>query len=234
MKPNIDRRITALRLAVYLGGAIPFAWLLWDSYTGRLGVDPIQLATRRTGLTALIFLILSLAMTPLEIITGYTQWIRLRRPLGLYSFFYAAVHLAIFVAIDYNFAWNLIWLDSVDKRYIWVGLAAFLILAAMAFTSFDFWKKTLRKNWKRLHRLVYLAVILVTLHFAWAVKGDLKTLSGEVIQPVLYGLVILVLLVVRIKAVRKAIVRQRELRKQPRKEEPRKVDPQDLPGLGRG
>lgn len=106
------------------------------------------------------------------------------------------------VGVDYHFNLRLLLADFVSKKYIWMGVAVFLILAALAITSTNGWKRRLGKNWKRLHRLVYAAGILVILHYAWAKKGNLFSLQGDIMQPLIFGLIILVLLLLRLPAIR--------------------------------
>lgn len=209
-------RLTPLQAALHAAALLPFVWLLVDAANGNLTVNPIQEASRRTGLYALVLLLLSLAVTPLNAVLGYAPLVKMRRPLGLYAFFYAAVHLSIFLAIDYAFEWRFILPEIAEKRYILVGLSAFIILLALALTSYQWAMKKMGKNWKRLHRLVYLAAPLVILHFAWAVKGDLALLSGEVIRPVLFGLVALALLATRLAPIRRRLAQFRQQRKRAR------------------
>jgi methionine sulfoxide reductase heme-binding subunit len=180
-------------------------WLIWDAIANNLTVNPIQALTLRTGRYALTFLLLSLACTPASSILGLKQAIKVRRPLGLFAFFYAALHVSIFVLLDYGLNLRLILEAMFEKRYLLVGAGAFTILLFLAVTSFNWWKKRLKKNWKRLHRLVYLAGILVIVHFIWASKGDLQTFSGEIIRPILYGIVLIGLLVVRWRPVKQNI-----------------------------
>jgi len=168
-------------------------------FTGNLTVNPIQAASQRTGDIALVFLLLSLACTPAASILGIKEAIRYRRTLGLYAFFYAALHFLIFVGLDYTFQWDLIWDTLVEKRFIMLGFSAGLILLALAVTSFDWWKKRLRKNWKRLHRLVYLAGGLVVLHYFWAVKAGIQL-------PLLALWVLLALLLIRIPTVKEILI----------------------------
>ncbi|HZW02744.1 MAG TPA: ferric reductase-like transmembrane domain-containing protein, partial [Anaerolineaceae bacterium] len=123
-------RLTPLQAAVHLAALTPFAWLIFDAVNGNLTVNPIQEASRRTGLYALILLLASLAVTPLNALTGFSPLIKMRRPLGLYAFFYAAVHLSIFIGVDYGFQWRFILPEITEKRYIIVGFSAFTILLA--------------------------------------------------------------------------------------------------------
>lgn len=202
---------TPLQIAVHVGAWIPLLWLLWDYFNanGLMAINPIQELTQRSGRYALYLLVLSLAVTPLNTLFGWRQTIKVRRPLGLYAFLYAAVHFGIFIFLDYGFDWSLIPAAIFEKRYTVVGLAALTILTALAVTSFQWWMRRLGKNWKRLHRLVYLAGGLVIVHSAWAVKGDLLRLTGDIWQPLIFGVVIALLLFVRIPPVRKRASRLR-------------------------
>lgn len=177
--------------------------MVYDLFASRLSANPIQDLTRHTGLTALILLLVSLTCTPLSSWLGLRQMNRLRRPIGLLAFFYAAFHLLLFVWADYRFAFDLIWLDIGSKPYIYAGAAAFFLLLALAVTSYNFWKKWLGKNWKRLHRLVYAAAILAALHYAWVKKMDLFRLTGEVIGPLIAILALAILLLARLPFLRK-------------------------------
>jgi sulfoxide reductase heme-binding subunit YedZ len=196
-------RISSLQWIVYLGGWLPFLWLCWAAANNHLTINPIQAAEQRTGQFALIFLLLSLAATPANTLFGFRQAIRVRRALGLFAFFYAALHFSIFIGIDYSFDWTQILETITQKRYIVVGFSALIILVSLAATSFKWWMAKLGKNWKILHRLIYLAAPLVILHFAWARKGDIFRLSGDVFAPALAGLILVILLILRIPPVRR-------------------------------
>ena len=194
-----------LRAAAHVGALLPLLLLIFDALRDNLTANPIQAATQRSGTAALVLLLISLACTPLYTITGYAGFSRLRRPLGLYAFLYALVHLSIFLVLDYAFAWDLILPELAQKRYLIAGLAAFAILLALAATSFTVTMKVLGKNWKRLHRLVYAAGGLVVLHVAWAEKGNLSTLSGDILKPALALAVLLVLLGLRLPPIRRRL-----------------------------
>jgi sulfoxide reductase heme-binding subunit YedZ len=187
------------RLFVHFGALVPLAVLVWRFMTGNLTVNPIQAATQFTGDVALVILLISLACTPAASILGFKEAIRYRRTIGLYAFFYAALHFLIFVGLDYTFQWNLIWDTLVEKRFIVFGFTAGLILLAMAVTSFRWWMKRMGKNWKRLHRLVYLAGILVVLHYFWAVKADIRL-------PLLAIWILLGLLLIRVPTVKEKLI----------------------------
>lgn len=204
------KKPTLLQVIVHVGAWIPLAWLLWDNYTGNLTINPIQAATQRTGKYALVLLVLSLAATPINTLFGFRQVLKVRRALGLYAFMYAAIHMMIFLGLDYNLDWSLLQGAIFEKRFVLVGLAAFLILISLAATSFKSSMKRMGKNWKRLHKLVYLAGGLVIVHYAWATKGDVLRLQGDVWQPLAFGLLVSFLLVVRIPFVRKWISNSRQ------------------------
>ncbi|MCL4297097.1 MAG: sulfoxide reductase heme-binding subunit YedZ [Anaerolineae bacterium] len=186
-----------LRLLTHVGALTPLAWLLWDYWFDNLTVNPIQDITFRTGKPALILLVLSLACTPVNTLFGFKQVLPLRKPLGLYAFMYVSLHFLTFVGLDYGFDWSLLYEAIFEKRYALVGFAAFLILLPLALTSTQGWMRRLGKNWKRLHRWVYLAGLLAVVHYVWLVKSDIR-------EPLLYGAAVVLLLCLRLPAVRKA------------------------------
>ncbi len=194
-----------LQWLVHLSAWLILAKLIWDYSSGNLSVNPIQAATQRTGKTALVFLMLSLACTPLSRLLDWKPLLKARRTLGLYAFWFALSHLFIFVVIDFGIDLRLLWIELTQKRYVWVGVGAFSILLVLAITSYPYWMKRLGKNWKKLHRLVYLAAILVVIHYAWARKGDIFRLQGDIIQPLIFGLVLFILLLMRLPQVQKSI-----------------------------
>jgi sulfoxide reductase heme-binding subunit YedZ len=191
-----------LQLLVHGAALIPLAWLLFDAATGGLSVNPIQEIEQRTGKYALILLTASLWCSPVQILTGWAPVVRWRRPLGLYAFGYAALHFLTFVGLDYAFNLRFLWTDIAGKRYIFVGLAALLILVPLALTSTVGWQRRLGKTWRRLHRWVYLAGALVVIHYVWAVKSDIR-------EPLLWGAVIGVGLLIRTRIVRSWIITRR-------------------------
>ncbi len=191
-----------LSLVVHLGSLAPLLILVWDALHDDLTFNPIQEATLRTGKTALVLLVLSLACTPLNTLFGFRGALRLRRALGLYAFLYVAVHFTIFVVLDYGLDLALLRGAILEKRYALVGFAAGLILLPLAITSFKWWQVRLGKKWKRLHRLVYLAGLLAVVHYVWLVKSDIRV-------PLSYGAVVVLLLAVRLPAVKRAVSRLR-------------------------
>ncbi len=196
------RNPARLRWLTHLAALFPLAWLLWDAYTGRLSVNPIQDITFRTGRPALVLLVLSLACTPTYILTGWRSVIGIRRLLGLYAFFYATLHFLVFVGLDYGFDWPLIQEAIFEKRFALAGFAAWLVLLPLAITSTQNWMRRLGRRWKSLHRAAYLAGVLAVVHFLWLVKGDYR-------RPVAWGVLLAFLLLVRLPPIRRAIVRLR-------------------------
>jgi methionine sulfoxide reductase heme-binding subunit len=193
-----------IRWGSHIGAVIPIIVLAVDYFTNNLTANPIQTATQRTGDIALILLVIMLAVTPILIFYQTNLLKGMRKRLGLYAFFYTCVHLFIFFVLDYGLDWNQLIQLILQKLYLIFGLIAFIILLAMAITSFQWWKKKLAKNWKRLHRLVYLAAILIILHYALAQKGNILSLRGNLILPIIYGVITAVLLLLRPLVVRKA------------------------------
>lgn len=192
------KKITPLRIAIHAISIFPLAMMLFDFFTNNLTVNPIQDLEQRTGFAAITILILSLATTPLRTVFNWRQPTKHRRALGLYAFMYAFLHVSIYIALDYGFNLNLLLADVFEKRYTLVGSIAFTLLLALAATSFNWWMRKLGKNWKRLHKAVYLIAPLVVIHFAWARKGDIFSLQGDVLQPFIYGVIVLLLLGARL------------------------------------
>jgi sulfoxide reductase heme-binding subunit YedZ len=184
-------------ILVHIACLLPLLWLVVDAWQGNLSADPIRGAILRTGKVALILLVLSLACPPLNTIFGFSPALRVRRALGDYAFLYVCIHFAIFVWLDYGFAINLI-AAELTRRYALIGLIAGLLLIPLAITSFQPWPKRLGKNWKRLHSLVYVIDILAALHYVWVVKQG-------VVEPYIWMIVILFLLVLRLPPIRHAL-----------------------------
>jgi methionine sulfoxide reductase heme-binding subunit len=203
------KKLSWLQIIVHLGGWIPLALLVYDFFANRLTANPIQAIEQRTGIQALTFLLMSLACTPLSSVMGWKKLIPRRKALGNYGFMYAAIHLLIFLGLDYGFNLWAIWRDVGTKWYIIIGLLAFLMLLPLAITSFKYWMKRMGKDWKRLHALVYIISPLVAFHFLLSVKGDILRLQGNILQPIFYGLIAIFLLVLRITPVKKTLIRLR-------------------------
>jgi methionine sulfoxide reductase heme-binding subunit len=195
-----------IRWTVHFAAWIPLIVLIIDALNDNLTFNPIQAATQRTGGAAIVLLALSLACTPLSAYAGWKDAVKLRRALGLYAFMYAAIHFYLFVGADYGFQIDRIWREFLEKRYLWVGVPAFLMLVALAATSFRWAMRRLGKNWKRLHNLIYFVALLVVLHLAFVIKGDFFRLSGDVWKPLLAAIVIGVLLIARIPRIKRAFL----------------------------
>ncbi|WP_423224003.1 protein-methionine-sulfoxide reductase heme-binding subunit MsrQ [Candidatus Amarolinea aalborgensis] len=195
-----------LRWGVHIAALTPLAVILYLAWQGRLTANPIQDITLRTGQTALVLLVLSLSITPLYTAFTIKELLPLRRRLGLYAFFYAMLHFLIFIGLDYGFDPELLKEAIFEKRYALVGFAAFLILLPLAVTSTKGWMRRLGKRWKALHRWVYVAAVLVIVHYVWLVKSDIRT-------PLLYGAVVAILLILRAPAVARRVRQLRQARR---------------------
>lgn len=158
---------------VFVLALLPFAVLLLRILQNNLGPDPVQELSLETGEWTLRFLIIALAMTPLRRITNQIEFTRNRRMLGLFALFYATVHLLVWMVFVLEFRWFAIAQEILDRPYITVGFIAYLILLALGITSPKFMVRKLGKNWKRLHKLVYLAAILGVLHLLWILRLDI-------------------------------------------------------------
>ncbi|MBC8163437.1 MAG: sulfoxide reductase heme-binding subunit YedZ [Roseiflexaceae bacterium] len=175
---------------------LPLALLAVDTALDNLSVNFIQDITERTGIPALVLLVLSIACTPLNTVFGWKWAVALRKPLGLYAFLYVCLHLLTFTALDYGLDWGAIATEVGEKRYILVGTAAFLLLVPLALTSNKAAMRRLGKNWKRLHLLVYAIVPLAVLHYLWLSKDPRPAL--------LFGAATGVLLLLRLPVLRRA------------------------------
>jgi len=180
------------RSSVFLLSTIPFIVIVYKIFLNKLGPEPIKEITHHTGEWTLLFLIFTLAMSPLKQITNMNIWISVRRMLGLFAFFYASLHMLTYIGLDYRFDMNEISKDILTKRFIFVGFAAWLLLVPLALTSSKKMMSVLKQYWKKLHRLIYLIALLGITHFIWLVKKD-------VTEPLIYLLIILFLLAFRVK-----------------------------------
>jgi len=189
---NQKRAVLALKSLLWLGALTPGTWLVAGLYLGWLGVNPIEKLTHVTGMTTLVLLLIGLTITSVRRWTGWNPVIRLRRPMGLFAFFYAVVHFSIWFAFDMVF--NVTWMieDILERRYITVGMAALLTLTPLAATSTKGWIRRLGKRWAKLHRGAYLATALGVIHYFWLVKADTRL-------PILLGVCLGLLLIVRIR-----------------------------------
>jgi sulfoxide reductase heme-binding subunit YedZ len=194
-----------LQLATHIAAWIPLVVLVILFFTNHLTFNPIQYATQRTGDIALVLLGLSLACTPIYTLFKFKHVLKLRRPLGLYAFMYAAIHFFIFSILDYGLNLALIWQTIKEKPFILLGMTSVLILLSLAVTSPKWFVRRMGKSWKYLHSLVYVTGLLVVVHFGWARKGNLFHLSGDIAQPLLAGVVLVILLTLRLTPVKRLV-----------------------------
>ena len=178
--------------SVFILSTVPFIIILYKIFLSKLGPEPIKAITHHTGEWTLLFIIFTLAISPLKQITNMNIWISIRRMLGLFVFFYASLHMLTYVGLDYRFDINEISKDILTKRFIFVGFAAWLLLIPLALTSSKKMMNILKHYWKKIHRLIYLIALLGVTHFIWLVKKDIT-------EPLIYLLIILFLLAFRVR-----------------------------------
>jgi methionine sulfoxide reductase heme-binding subunit len=163
------------KLVVFINSTVPLVLLLWDLYHKRVGPNPLEFATRTTGMLTLIFLSVTVALTPLRKIFGINSLVKVRRMLGLFAFFYGALHLLTYLWFDRLFNFASVVQDVGRRPFILVGMTAFFLMVPLAITSTNKMVKRLGgKRWARLHRLVYLAAIAAVVHFWMLVKSDIR------------------------------------------------------------
>jgi sulfoxide reductase heme-binding subunit YedZ len=179
------------KVLVLLNCLVPFLLMLWDFRQNRLGINPTEFLTRTTGLLTLIFLFVTLAVTPLRKLTGLNWLVRLRRIVGLSAFFYGTLQLLTYLSFDRGWALSTVPGDVRERPFIMTGMAAFLVLVPLAVTSTNAMIKRLGKNWGKLHKLIYPAAIAGVWHYYMLVKADTT-------QPVMFALVLALLLAYRI------------------------------------
>ena len=176
-----------LKWVLWAACLTPLVVLVYDAFTGGLEAEAVKDIQHRTGLSALTILFVTLSISPVRRITGWNPLITLRRPLGLFAFFYATLHAFTYFVFDQELSPSDIAQDVMKRPWVTVGFTAFVLLIPLAFTSTKGWIRRLGKNWQRLHRLVYLIAALGVFHFLWLVKRDVSL-------PVRYGLILVVIL----------------------------------------
>jgi sulfoxide reductase heme-binding subunit YedZ len=179
--------ITRLKAIFWVACLLPFGQLLYNGFTDNLGANPIEAITRFTGSWTLIFLLVTLAISPLRRISGWNHLITFRRMFGLFAFFYACLHFSTFLVLDHFFDFQAIGKDVLKRPFVTAGFTAFLLMVPLAATSTRAMIRRLGKRWQQLHRLIYVAAIAGVVHFYWLVKADIR-------RPVLYGGVLALLL----------------------------------------
>ena len=177
-----------LKSLLFIICLIPIASLVYGVLTASIAGDPVETMTEVTGQWGLRFLLLTLSVTPLRKLLKITDLIKFRRMLGLFAFFYAFCHLNVYIIFDQFFDWPEIWRDTVEKKFVFAGMLAVILMVPLAITSTNGWIKRLGgKRWQRLHQLVYIIAIAAVVHFVWLVKADLT-------QPLIYALILFFLL----------------------------------------
>ncbi len=189
---RIDWTWFSLKFAAHVLALIPISQLVYQALNNQLGADPVAELTRGTGEWALRLLLLSLAMTPLRLILKKSWPIRFRRLIGLYAFFYACLHFSVYLFLDLGSYWSQIGADIIKRPFITVGFTAWLLLIPLAITSNQWMMRKLKKNWLKLHKLVYAIGILGVVHYYWLVKSDVR-------EPLLYAGILAVLFAIRLK-----------------------------------
>ncbi|MCX4026316.1 sulfite oxidase heme-binding subunit YedZ [Spartinivicinus marinus] len=183
--------IKKLKPIWFLLALSPAVYLVYLIVTDGLGPDPAKTVVEFLGTWALRLLWVTLSLTPLKLITGSGQFIAIRRMMGLYAFFYASLHLAAYLVFMLGLRWSNLWEDILERPYITVGFAAWLVLLPLAVTSTNKMIRRLGKKWKQLHKGVYLAACLVILHFIWLAKSNL-------LEPIIYLTILILLFALRL------------------------------------
>lgn len=178
-----------------MGCLIPLAWSAWRFARGEASVNPVEEWLHRSGKTAVILLVLTLAVTPIRRLTGWNGVQKFRRLLGLFAFFHAVLHVGIYLALDQGFAWRYIAEDLTERPFIISGAVAFVLLIPLAVTSTRGWIRRLGRRWVQLHRLVYIATGAALLHYLWGQKADIR-------DPLIVAGVVAVLLGMRLLRLR--------------------------------
>lgn len=189
----VKSRIQGVKILIWLGALLPIVRLVYLGFTNDLGANPVEFIERSTGTWGLVFLLLSLSVTPLRQLTQLGWLIAVRRLLGLWMFAYACLHVTSYVWLDYQFDWSDIVKDIVKHPYVLVGALALLFTLPLAATSNQAAMQALKQRWKTLHQLVYAIAILVLLHFWWLVKKDLT-------EPIIYSGVFGLIMLLRLPA----------------------------------
>src|SRR5271154_5211531 len=189
--------IRFIKLLVLADGAVPLALLVWDQAHNRLGANPQNFIILTTGMMTLIFLMLTMAVTPVRKVFGLNWMIQLRRMLGLYAFFYGCLHFLCFYSLDRAFSISSTLHEIIARKYVWFGMTALLVMVPLALTSTNAMIKRLGgKRWRALHRLAYVAAICGVIHYYMQVKADVR-------QPLVFAAVLAVLLGYRVVTAKK-------------------------------
>jgi sulfoxide reductase heme-binding subunit YedZ len=172
--PMTRRTVLGMKLVLWVSATLPVAWLVAGFFFGWLGANPIEKLTHVTGMTTLVLLLTTLAVTPVRRLFGWNAVVRLRRPLGLFAFFYAFLHFSVWMVLDLGFQLAWVWEDILERPYITVGFTAFVLLIPLSLTSTKASIRRLGPRWTKLHSLAYVSTALGTVHFYWLVKADVR------------------------------------------------------------
>ena len=181
-----------IKIPIFFLSLLPILIIFYQIIFNQLGPEPVKEITHVTGNWTLRFIIITLAMTPLQKFTKLNFWISYRRMFGLFVFFYASAHMMTYVGIDYRFDWSSIGDDIVKKKFIFAGFLAWLLLVPLALTSSKRMIRLLRDKWKKLHKLIYIISLLGITHYLWLVKV-------VTVEPLIYLIIIVILLMLRVK-----------------------------------
>jgi len=196
--------ITSIKYFVFALALIPLVRLLVLGYLGDLTANPVEFITRSTGTWTITLLCITLCMSPMRWMSGWSGWIQLRRMLGLFTFFYAFLHFTIWYWLDHNLDAKAMIDDVIERPFITVGFVGFVCMSLLAISSNQMAMRWLGRKWSLLHRLIYLIAILGVLHYLWhkAGKNDFEVVY-------IYAGIIFLLLVIRVPVIQKRLTRTR-------------------------
>ena len=188
-----------LKPAVFLLSLWPVYIIAYQISYDKLGPEPVDRIINHFGEWTLVFIFLTLSMSPLKKITNSLEWIKFRRMLGLFTFFYASIHMLSYVGLDYRFDFEPLIDDVLKKKFVFIGFSAWLLMVPLAITSSDKMVKLLKQNWKKLHKLIYIISIFGVLHFIWLSKTIY-------FKPLIFLIILIILMLFRIKFSKSSIV----------------------------
>ena len=183
--------LNKFKIVVFFICLWPLYLITYQIFFNKLGAEPVDKIINHFGEWTLIFLFLTLSMSPLRKVTKSLKWINFRRMLGLFTFFYASIHMLSYVGLDYRFNFEPLLNDVIKKKFVFVGLSAWLLLIPLAITSTDKMMKILKSNWKKIHRLIYIISIFGVLHYIWLSKTIF-------FKPLIFLIILIILLILRI------------------------------------
>ena len=188
-----------LKPAVFLLSLWPVYIIAYQISYDKLGPEPVDRIINHFGEWTLVFIFLTLSMSPLKKITNSLEWIKFRRMLGLFTFFYASIHMLSYVGLDYRFDFEPLIDDVLKKKFVFIGFSAWLLMVPLAITSSDKMVKLLKQNWKKLHKLIYIISVFGVLHFIWLSKTIY-------FKPLIFLIILIILMLFRIKFSKSSIV----------------------------